>query len=127
MLHNIWCQVSQLTICRDLDTSMKHYIYYIHGFSSELENLTENANTHDLFHQSRGIWVLKHQRITVDKENVNENLVTIIEFTHVSENPVTTFTLGEDMIIIRYIVSLHHPDNKEIRYSAQIIWNSIFS
>lgn len=77
----------------------------------ELENLTENVNMHDLFDQSRGIWVLKHQRIT---ENVDLH-------------SLPTSQLGEDMIIIRYIVSLRQPQNTEIGYSTQIIWNSRFS
>jgi hypothetical protein len=74
----------------------------------EFENLSENVNISELDERWRGEMV----RRTTSNEIV-------------SEDYLTTLTLPEDIIVIRYI--LYFPWELQIQRSTQIIWNSRFS
>jgi hypothetical protein len=74
----------------------------------EFENLSENVNISELDERWRGEMV----------QRTRSNEI-------VSEDYLTTFTLPEDIIVIRYI--LYFPWELQIQRSTQIIWNSRFS
>jgi hypothetical protein len=74
----------------------------------EFENLSENVNISELDERWRGEMV--------QRTRSNEN---------VSEDYLTTLTLPEDIIVIRYI--MYFPWELQIQHSTQIIWNSRFS
>jgi hypothetical protein len=84
----------------------------VHLGPRELENFSENVNIRELDDRWRGE-IVERGRIIVSNENV-------------SEDYLTTFTLAEDIIVIRYILDYRQPDNG-VQYSSQIIWNSRFS
>jgi hypothetical protein len=74
----------------------------------EFENLSENVNISELDERWRGEMV----------QRTRSNEI-------VSEDYLTTLTLPEDIIVIRYI--LYFPWELQIQRSTQIIWNSRFS
>jgi hypothetical protein len=74
----------------------------------EFENLSENVNISELDERWRGEMV----------QRTRSNEI-------VSEDYLTTLTLPEDIIVIRYI--LYFPWQLQIQRSTQIIWNSRFS
>jgi hypothetical protein len=74
----------------------------------EFENLSEKVNISELDERLRGEMV----------ERTRSNEI-------VSEDYLTTLTLPEDIIVIRYI--LYFPWEQQIQRSTQIIWNSRFS
>jgi hypothetical protein len=74
----------------------------------EFENLSENVNINELDERWRGEMV----------QRTRSNEI-------VSEDYLTTLTLPEDIIVIRYI--LYFPWELQIQRSTQIIWNSRFS
>jgi phage protein D len=74
----------------------------------EFENLSENVNISELDERWRGEMVRRTRSNEI-----------------VSEDYLTTLTLPEDIIVIRYI--LYFPWELQIQRSTQIIWNSRFS
>ena len=72
------------------------------------ENLSENVNISELDERWRGEMVRRTRSNEI-----------------VSEDYLTTLTLPEDIIVIRYI--LYFPWELQIQRSTQIIWNSRFS
>jgi phage protein D len=74
----------------------------------EFENLSENVNISELDERWRGEMVRRTRSNEI-----------------VSEDYLTTLTLPEDIIVIRYI--LYFPWKLQIQRSTQIIWNSRFS
>jgi hypothetical protein len=74
----------------------------------EFENLSENVNISELDERLRGEMVRRTRSNEI-----------------VSEDYLTTLTLPEDIIVIRYI--LYFPWEPQIQRSTQIIWNSRFS
>ena len=74
----------------------------------EFENLSENVNISELDERWRGEMVRRTRSNEI-----------------VSEDYLTTLTLPEDIIVIRYI--LYFPWQLQIQRSTQIIWNSRFS
>jgi hypothetical protein len=76
--------------------------------TTEFENLSENVNISELDERWRGEMVRRTRSNEI-----------------VSEDYLTTLTLPEDIIVIRYI--LYFPWQLQIQRSTQIIWNSRFS